>query len=104
MSSEDEDGYVHDPEAFREGDDAAGDDGADGGAAGTGTPGSGPGTGLGTRGWILLATVVLSFFVVPGVVLARPPGLPFEVALLVLPLLPAVLLGAIAVWAMADRG
>ncbi|PSQ19537.1 hypothetical protein BRD00_01340 [Halobacteriales archaeon QS_8_69_26] len=110
MNSEDEGGYVHDPEAFREDDDASGD-GADRAAeAVDGSPGtgedaaSGPGSGLGTRGWVLLATVVLSFFVVPGIVLLRPPGLPFEVALLVLPLLPAVLLGVASVWAMAARG
>lgn len=104
MSSEDDDAYVHDPAAFREGEET--EDAAGGDAGATGAPAEGadaPDEGLGTRGWVLVGAVIVSFFVVPGVVLVRPPGLPFEVALLVLPLLPAVILGAVAVWAMAGR-
>ncbi|MFB6281602.1 MAG: hypothetical protein ABEH40_06250 [Haloferacaceae archaeon] len=76
-------------------------------------PGS-PG-GFGARGWVLVGAVVLSTVVVPGLVYALPAlpadaGLPFLVAMLALPLLPAVLLGAAAVWSMTaatgpdDRG
>jgi len=108
VSSEDEDGYVHDPEAFRddatEGDDGTSEAAGTGGGRATGDATAPEADGLDTRGWVLVAAVVLSFFVIPGIVLVRPPGLPFEVALLILPLLPAVLLGAVAVWAMADRG
>jgi hypothetical protein len=43
--------------------------------------------------------------VIPGVIYLRPAlpgqaGLPFLVAMLILPLVPAVLLGLTAVWAM----
>lgn len=106
MSSEDDDTYVHDPSAFRrESDDqgGSGEGSATADDAGGPGPGGDAGEGLGTRGRVLVAAVLLSFFVIPGIVLVRPPGLPFEVALLVFPLAPAVLLGAVAVWAMADR-
>lgn len=59
---------------------------------------------LGRRGWLLVAVVVFSFVVAPGLVLLNPPPIPFEVAFLVLPLLPAVLLGATAVWVALRRG
>lgn len=55
------------------------------------------------RGWVLVATVAFSFLVVPGLILAVPSyaastGLSLRDAYLVLPLLPAFLLGAVAVW------
>ena len=56
------------------------------------------------RGWLLVAVVVFAFVVAPGLILLNPPALPFEVAFLVLPLLPAVLLGATAVWVALRRG
>jgi hypothetical protein len=61
--------------------------------------------GFGTRGWFLVAVVVLSVLVVPGAVYLFPAlpadaGLPFVAAMLVLPMLPAVLLGLTAVWSM----
>ncbi len=55
------------------------------------------------RGWLLVAVVVLSFVVVPVVIVLRPPQIPFEAAFLALPMVPAVLLGATAVW-VAVRG
>lgn len=62
-------------------------------------------TGFGARGWLLVAVVVLSVLVVPGAVYLFPAipadaGLPFLAAMLVLPMLPAVLLGLTAVWSM----
>lgn len=54
--------------------------------------------------WLLVAVVVLSFVVIPGLVLVNPPALPFRVAYLLLPLIPAVLLGATAVWVALRRG
>jgi len=86
--------YVHDPGEMRE-------------SAGDGAPaidaGRGDEEGMGRRGWILLAAVVLAFFGAPAVIYVRPPRLPFEVAFLIVPLVPAFLLGTIAVWAMAGR-
>lgn len=54
------------------------------------------------RGWTLVGMVVVAFVVAPAIVLFHPPDLvPFFVAYLVVPLLPAVLLGIVAVWATA---
>lgn len=51
------------------------------------------------RGWTLVGTIVFAFLVAPAIILFQPPDmLPFFVAYLVLPLLPAVLLGFVAVW------
>jgi len=58
------------------------------------------------RGWTLVATVVFAFLVVPTALLSLPMarnlvasvGLTLRDAYLVLPLLPAFLLGAVAVW------
>jgi len=58
------------------------------------------------RGWILVATVVFAFLVVPIALLGLPAaqsvveslGLTLRDAYLVLPLVPAFLLGAVAVW------
>lgn len=50
------------------------------------------------RGWTLVGVIVFAFLVSPAVILFHPPdALPFFVAYLVLPLLPAVLLGIVAV-------
>jgi hypothetical protein len=54
---------------------------------------------LGWRGWVLLAVVAVSFVVVPVVIIWRPPLLPRWVALVALPMVPGILLGATAVWA-----
>lgn len=51
------------------------------------------------RGVVLLGVMVLALVVAPVVVYLRPPALSWEVTLVVLPLLPALLLGAVAVWA-----
>lgn len=66
----------------------------DGGTAPTGEDTDG----RNRREWVLVGLIVLSFIVIPGIVLVRPPALPFRFAYLVLPLLPAVLLGGAAVW------
>ncbi|WP_256296789.1 hypothetical protein [Haloarchaeobius salinus] len=50
------------------------------------------------RGWVVVAVVLFSFLVVPVVILYRPPSLPYWVALLAFPMLPALLLGLVAVW------
>lgn len=68
------------------------------GATAPGTTGAGGEQSFGPGGWLLVALLVVCLFVIPGVVLLRPPGLPFEVAFLVLPLLPGFLLGGAAVW------
>ena len=61
--------------------------------------------GFGRKGWVLVAAVVASVLVVPGAVYLFPAvpaeaGVPFFVAMLVLPLVPAVVLGLVAVWSM----
>ena len=110
MSSESEDSYVHTPDAD-ESDSSSAAETVDS----TRTeetvederaplPGPTP-SGFGDRGWALVATVVLAFLVIPGIIYLRPAlpgeaGLPFIVAMLILPLVPAVLLGLTAVWSM----
>lgn len=86
-------GYVHRPDGATPTDADAGD-GSDVAAATTGR-----------RGWVLVGVVVTCFLIVPGVVYLRPAapgrlGLPFLAAMLVLPMLPAVILGLTAVWSM----
>lgn len=59
------------------------------------------------RGWVLVSIVVVSFLLVPGAILLLPHaqsfvewlGLPLRAAYLGLPMIPALLLGATAVWA-----
>ncbi|MFC6989391.1 hypothetical protein ACFQJD_13010 [Haloplanus sp. GCM10025708] len=62
-------------------------------------------SGFGRKGWLLVAAVVFSTLLVPGLIYLRPAGpahlgFGFRAAMLVLPLLPAVLLGFVAVWSM----
>lgn len=61
---------------------------------------------LGRAGWVLVAVVVIAFLVIPGIIYLRPTapgelGLRFFAAMLVLPFLPALLLGLTAVWSLA---
>jgi len=104
--SSDDGGYVHDPDSFRESERLEESE----------TPGKGededaPETGgetgsdeFGTDGWVLVGLLVVCLFVIPGVILVRPPGLPWEAAFLVLPLIPGVLLGGAAVWLAVRHG
>ena len=91
VDSDADGGYVHRPdEATSVAEDVGG-----GPAAAT----------TGVRGWVLVGVVVTCFLVIPGVVYLRPAapgrlGLPFFVAMLALPMLPALLLGLTAVWSM----
>jgi len=63
---------------------------------------------LGRVGWVLVAAVVVAVLVVPGMVYLWPAGgavfgATYRSAMLVLPMIPAVILGLIAVWSMRDR-
>jgi len=90
VSSEDGDdgGYVHTP---------GGLDGAD--APDDESEGDG-----GPSGWILVGAITLATLVIPGVIYVYPTLLadhvPFMVAMLALPFVPALLLGIVGVWAM----
>jgi len=54
---------------------------------------------------VLLLALALALIVAPVIIFVRPLGIPFEVAFLILPLLPAGLLATIAVWsAVRTRG
>ena len=99
-----DDTYVHQPGGIESGDDGeqAGDAVVDGhsSAAGDNSP-----DGFGRQGWLLVAGVVVCFLVIPGVIYLKPTapaavGLPFFATFLVLPLIPAVILGLLAVWSM----
>lgn len=108
-------GYVHDPQEFRERE-------REGASGGEGTDGDAPRTTrayvhdprmrdtaetrFGGRGWLLVAALLVAFVVVPAIILYIPYsgdviaqfGLTYRDAYLVLPLVPALGLGAIAVW------
>ena len=119
----DSSGYVHDPDAFHESEDRTGDGDNDDVTAVSNETGSAidnhsegiprndpspaadvgltvPGREeFGRRGWILVAVLIISFLVIPWIIIFAPPSaLPFEVAFLILPLLPSFLLGTVAVW------
>ena len=68
-----------------------------------GAPTAPPEREFGRSGWLLVAAIAVAFVVVPLVIYVRPPGLPFVVAYLALPLVPAVLLALLAVW-VTTRG
>ena len=89
------DGYVHKP-----------DGPADGESAGTDPyTGKAEGEGFGSQGWVLVAGVIVCFLVIPGYIYLNPTapaeiGWTFFATFLVLPFIPAVLLGLLAVWSM----
>ncbi len=104
--SSDDDGYVHRP---GDGDAPTPTTDGDPPGAAAGSPGASaaaPGAeGFGSRGWVLVGVLVGCLLVVPGIIYLRPAilsavGIPYIASLLVLPLLPAVVLGVTAVWAM----
>jgi hypothetical protein len=97
VSTESEE-YDHDPDRF-----PLAEEGSDEVDSGHSDGDDGGGDEFDTRGWVLVAVVLVSFFVAPLAILFRPPSVPFEVAFLVLPLLPGFLLGGAAVWALAGR-
>jgi hypothetical protein len=108
------DGYVHDPD-----DDVRGGDvsGVESTGSASGPPGDGAaGTGDGHthpedadrefdwRGWTLVGAIFVAFLLIPGLIYAYPYvpssfGLTFWDTYLALPMIPAVLLGVLAVWA-----
>ena len=61
---------------------------------------------FGREGWVLVGTILVGFLLVPTAILVLPAaqgvvrslGLTLRAAYLTLPLIPAFLLGAIAVW------
>ncbi|WP_265110247.1 hypothetical protein [Halosolutus halophilus] len=107
MTSSDDSGYVHDPSAFddeprRESADdspAAGSAAADDRVHGSPHPEAADRE-FDWRGWTLVAVIVFAFVVAPATILLVPPsGEGYRFALLILPLVPAVLLAVTAVWA-----
>lgn len=110
MTVTDDDTYVHEPGTVEGGERGADGDGtstADGGS--TAYPRNTPDPGdaeFDWRGWTLVGVVVFAFLVVPGALYGLPMarsavagiGLSLRDTYLVLPLLPAFLLGAVAVW------
>lgn len=89
-----DDRYVHDPDAF---------EGEDADTEGPSSAGTDPdGRTFDRRNWLLVAAIVVSFLLIPAVILYQPVRVnSFVFTYLVLPLVPAFLLGALAVWATA---
>lgn len=98
MSSSDDGGYVHDPSAFDEDgnrQEAAGDDDWVDDPAHPATTDRE----FDWRGWTLVGVIFFAFIVAPVAIVLWPPGVNYLFALLILPLVPAVLLAITAVWA-----
>ena len=120
----DDEGYVHDPEAFDEQGEpvvdsedmeAAADSEAAAATEKEGTasdPGSADDESLtgvhptavdrefGWRGWVLVGVILVAFVIAPAAVYFYPPDASgYLFALIIFPLLPAVVLGLAAVWA-----
>ncbi|OYR89186.1 hypothetical protein DJ72_00510 [Halorubrum distributum] len=86
-------GYVHVPED---------DGGPEASASATDEPTA---DGFGREGWALTAAIFVCALVIPGIIYVYPYaagwfGLPFFATYLALPLVPALLLGLVAVWSM----
>nr|WP_160048240.1 hypothetical protein [Natrialba sp. INN-245] len=101
VSSSDDGGYVHDPSAFDE--DGERREEADGPADDDWTdrpvhPADADRE-FDRRGWLLVAVIVFAFVVSPLAIVLWPPDVSYLFALLILPLVPAVLLAVTAVWA-----
>jgi len=67
--------------------------------------GKAEGEGFGSQGWILVAAVIVCFLIIPGYIYLNPTapaeiGWTFFATFLVLPFIPALLLGLLAVWSM----
>lgn len=58
---------------------------------------------FGRGGWILVAAIILAFIVSPLLIYLHPPYLPFKFAYLILPMIPALALGALSVWSAQER-
>ncbi|CAI50500.1 uncharacterized protein NP_4818A [Natronomonas pharaonis DSM 2160] len=106
------DGYRHDPDAFdEEGDRIVESDIEEsrghGGSGGDDVSGEHPDAverEFDWRGWTLVAAIFVAFLVVPTIIYLYPRfptlfGLSFLDAYLVLPMVPALVLGVLAVWA-----
>ena len=112
--SDDTDTHRFDPDEFREGADGEGDEeGADRAdtavpeATARGTVPRGEDREFGLRGWVLVGMLFVALVVVPVLLYFVPRvqgltaslGLGYRDAFLVLPLVPALVLAALAVWA-----
>ena len=95
-------GYVHVPGA----DEGADATDSDGDGSGDPTAADEPAAdGFGREGWALTAAIFTCALVIPGIIYVYPYaagwfGLPFFATYLALPLVPALLLGLVAVWSM----
>jgi hypothetical protein len=100
------DGYTHDPEAFdSDGEYGPGTDSDEDPAEhARGAHPESADREFDWRGWTLVGAIFVSFLVVPGIIYLYPRvgpmfGLTFWDAYLALPMIPAVILGILAVWA-----
>lgn len=93
-----DDGYVHDPAEFdADGERREGDVEREGGE-GSVHPDDADRE-FGRRGWMLVGVIVVAFIGSPLAILLWPPDLHYFVALLIVPLAPALALAVTAVWA-----
>ena len=59
---------------------------------------------FGREGWILVSAIVFAFLIIPAIIVLRPPTwVSFRFAFLILPFIPAIALGVLAVWSATRR-
>lgn len=95
-----DDRYVHDPAAFDERDERADESSTGEEDSLTGVPPDAVDREFDWRGWVLVGVMVVAFVLAPIAIYLVPPGASeYRFALIILPLLPALLLAVTAVWA-----
>jgi len=101
VTSSDDGGYVHDPSTFdeegtrRDPDESTDDDWVDEPIHPDAADRS-----FDWRGWTLVGVIIIAFVIAPVTILLIPPSAEgYRFALLIVPLVPAVLLAVTAVWA-----
>lgn len=99
VTSSDDGGYVHDPSDF----DDDGDRTSEESWLEDPTHPEAAEREFGSRGWILVGVIVYAFIVSPLLIMIWPMDFGYRFALLILPLLPAVILAMTAVWATTRR-
>jgi hypothetical protein len=101
VTSSDDGGYVHDPGAFDEEGERREESEADGDGEWVDDPihPDAADREFDWRGWTLVGVIIFAFVISPGIILLWPPATDYLFALIVLPLVPAVLLAVTAVWA-----
>lgn len=99
VTSSDDSGYVHDPADFDDEPAGSGEESADEEWLEDPVHPEAADREFGKRGWVLVGVIVYAFVISPLAIMFWPMDVAYRFALLILPLVPAVLLAVTAVWA-----